>query len=156
MALQLLPDLRCRFSNGEQRVSPVRASLRFYFETRGVVVSHTVNDTVGHIISRITTPVRIDKLGTPRQLDRSLTLRHAVAPRYPAAFQEASGARVTLEFLIDETGRVRMPVLHAGDNHLLANAAAAALLDWQFAPATRQGEPVIVSARQEFVFPAKL
>lgn len=150
---EILPTLLCKPPASSVNGGPTRVTLRFFFEATGVVISQTVNDTVASLMTRITGPQRIEKLGTMRQLDRALEARHTVTPRYSAEVSGPTGTRVTLEFLIDEAGRVRMPVLHKGENWQLANAAADALLDWQFAPPTRKGEPIIVAARQEFVFP---
>lgn len=155
MAAELLPEIEYRLPDAGARTGPVRVPLRFLFEARGVVVSHSVNDTIDNLINRVLTPLRIDKLGTRSQLDRALTPQKTVAPLYPEAIHDAAGSRVTLEFLIDQNGRVRMPVLHEGENQLLANAAAVALLEWRFTPPTRDGRPVIVAARQEFVLPPK-
>jgi len=155
MAAEILPTLECRLPPSTSRDGPGRIKLRFFFETSGVVISQTAGSTVDSLITRITPARRINKLGTLNQLDHALALRHTVAPLYPESLHEAAGARVTLEFLIDETGRVRMPVLHAGDNEVLARAAAHALLDWRFTPPTRDGQPVIVSARQEFILPPR-
>ncbi|WP_138223201.1 energy transducer TonB [Nibricoccus aquaticus] len=155
MAAEILPTLECRLPPSTSRNGPGRIKLHFLFETKGVIISQNASNTVDSLITRITPVRRINKLGTLRQLDHALILRHSVAPHYPESLHEAAGARVILEFLIDETGRVRMPVLHTGDNQLLAHVATDALLDWQFAPPTRAGQPVIVSARQEFVLPPK-
>jgi outer membrane biosynthesis protein TonB len=155
MLAELLPALEFKLSTSKDLTGPVRVSLRFLFESTGVVVSHTASDSIDNILNRIATPRRIEKLGTPRQLDRAPTLQHTVAPLYPEDLNNTAGARVTLEFLIDQNGRVRMPVLHDGENQLLANAAATALLDWRFDPPTRGGKPVIVAARQEFVLPPR-
>ncbi len=133
---------------------PVRVAMTLHFQARGAVVSHTVNDTVDTLVNRMLAPRRIDKLGTPRQLDRPLAPVRTVSPLYPEA-PAGPGSRVVLDFLIDETGRVRMPVLHAGEDRVLANAATNALLEWRFDPPTRAGQPVIVAARQEFRFPAR-
>jgi TonB family protein len=155
MTDDLLRSLECRLPSSAAKDGPTRVTLQFSFESQGAVVSLTVNDTVDSLMTRITGLRRIDKMGTSRQLDHALTARHTVAPLFPEAAQNETGSSVTLEFLIDETGRVRMPVLHAGENRALANAAAHALMDWQFAPPTRAGRPVIVAARQEFILPPR-
>jgi outer membrane biosynthesis protein TonB len=155
MAAELLPDIEFKLPAVGDRTSPVRVGFNLSFEARGVVVSHAVTDTIDNLINRMVSPRRINKLGTPRQLDRVLTLRHTVAPLYPETPHTSADTRVVLDFLVDETGRVRMPVLHAGNNELLARASAHALLDWRFDPPTRDGRPVIVAARQEFVLPPR-
>ena len=134
---------------------PVRVALSLRFEARGAVVSHTINDTIDNLVNRIVPQRRIEKLSTARQLDQALTPRHTVAPRYPETLRTPAGSRIVLDFFVDETGRVRMPVLHAGDDHVLAQAATDALLEWRFDPPTRGGRPAIAAARQEFFLPAR-
>jgi TonB family protein len=96
---------------------------------------------------------RTNKVGTLRDLDESPKVIHAVSPRYPAALAtEKVAGRVILDFFIDEQGKVRMPALEKTDHEAFVDAAAAALMEWQFAPPTRNGKPVIVQARQVFVF----
>lgn len=155
MLAQLLPDLEFKLPASRNHNGPVRTSLNFSFEATGVVVSHSGNDSIDNLLNRFNPPRRIEKMGTQRQLDRAPVPQHTVAPLCPSDLLDAAGARVTLEFLIDQNGRVRMPVLHAGENLPFANAATNALLDWRFEPATRNGQPVIVAARQEFVLPPK-
>ncbi|MGC4072840.1 MAG: energy transducer TonB [Nibricoccus sp.] len=155
MLADLLPDLELKLPALRDRTGPVRTGLSVSFEATGVVVSHAAHDSIDALLNGIQPVHRIKKMGTRRELDRAPVPQYTVAPLYPSDLQEAGGARVTLEFLIDQNGRVRMPVLHAGENILLANAATSALLDWRFEPATRNGQPVIVTARQEFVLPPK-
>ncbi len=145
----ILQSLECKPLNPD---APVRVNVRFQFETRGVIVSHEARETVDRLLTPFagTRPVR--KLSTPAQLDQPLVARRTVSPQFPAGAHAEE--RVTLEFLIDESGRVRIPVLHKGANVPLANAAADALAQWEFDPPIREGRPAIVIARQEFVLPA--
>jgi len=48
-----------------------------------------------------------------------------------------------------------MPVLESAPDAAFAAQAARALVQWQFTRPTRNGRPVAVPARQEFVFPAR-
>jgi len=149
LAAEILRSLECKPLNPE---APVRANIHFQFQTRGVIVSHTASETVDRLLTPFTGIRPVRKLSKPSQLDQPLVPRRTVPPNYP---QAALGEeRVTIEFLIDESGRVRIPVLHKGANVSLANAAADALIQWEFEPPTRQGRPAIVIARQEFVLPA--
>lgn len=127
----------------------VRFALTVVFEARGAVISQTSQDTLDAWIENASGSRRIDKMGTARDIDGRLTATHTVNPGMPLA---TADGRVTLDFLIDEAGRVRMPALDRGDDLALAIAAADALMEWQFAPPTRRGQPVIVRAKQEFVF----
>ena len=127
----------------------VRFAMMVTFEAKGAVISQTMQDSFDAYLNTANGSRYIDKLGTRRDIDGRLTATHVVQPGVPAAKSEE---RVTLDFLIDEAGRVRMPALDRGENVVLAEAAAAALMEWQFAPPTRRGQPVIVRAKQEFVF----
>jgi len=131
----------------------IRPRLHFNFEATGVILSLTAIDNVTLRIDRLTGGHRTNKVGTLRDLDESLKVVHSVSPRYPASLaSEKVSGRVTLDFYIDEQGKVRMPALEQADHAAFVDAAAAALMEWQFAPPTRNGRPVIVQARQVFVF----
>lgn len=127
----------------------VRFGMTVTYEAKGTVISQTVQDSIDAFLQSASGSRYIDKMVTKRDLDGRLIATHVVQPGAPVADAEE---RVTLDFLIDETGRVRMPALARGDNLALAEAAADALLEWQFTPPTRKGQPVIVRAKQEFVF----
>ncbi len=86
-----------------------------------------------------------------RDLDRIPTPRHVVAPT--AALQPDAGD-VTVDFYIDEEGRVRIPVARETTDAAFANAAVDAVGQWQFDPPTSQGKPVLVHAAQTFTINA--
>jgi TonB family protein len=132
---------------------PVRGRLSFGFEAHGVVVSQSILDHVEARLREALGSRRIEKVATIRQLDQKLNATRTVSPRFPlqAGGQKLTGS-VTLDFLIDESGRVRMPVLDRADHRELAEAAVAALMEWQFDPPTQRGQPVIVKAKQQFLF----
>ena len=88
-----------------------------------------------------------------KQLDRIPTPVHVPAPRYPKEWADQGikgGAAV--DFYIDETGKARMPVVTTADRDELGALAESAVQEWQFAPPTRSGKPVVVRARQVFRF----
>jgi len=65
------------------------------------------------------------------------------------------GGKVSVEFYIDETGRVRMPSVDLETNEAyedLSATAIAAVGQWQFEPPTVKGRPVLVVAHQDFTF----
>lgn len=60
---------------------------------------------------------------------------------------------VTVEFYIDEEGKVRMPAVpRDAANDVFAAAAVAAVEKWRFEPPLRNGRRVLVQAQQEFNF----
>jgi len=91
-----------------------------------------------------------------RELDRIPIPVHIVPP---VAFKsDPHGAKrtVTVEFYIDEDGRVRMPAIgreEPDDDY--AAAAVSAVEQWRFEPPLRKGRPVLVLARQDFTFVSK-
>jgi len=131
----------------------IRPKIHFDFQASGVILSLTAADHVAQRMDRLAGGHRTNKVGTLRDLDEKPRVLHTVSPHYPAALaSEKVVGRVTLDFYIDEQGKVRMPALEYTDHDAFVDAAAAALKEWQFAPPTRNGKPVIVQARQVFVF----
>jgi TonB family protein len=100
-----------------------RSSRKFQYEVR------TLRD-----LDRIPAPLRIVRPVLPARADRS----------QPAA-------RVTVDFYIDETGRVRLPAVSRSEDNELAWAAVQAVAQWTFVPPTVNGVPVTVLASQRFV-----
>lgn len=78
--------------------------------------------------------------------DRPPRLLHRVQPVYPPpAFSQKVEGTVTLEILIDASGRVRrMKVIQSVP--MLDDAARDAVRQWVFAPATKDGRPVATLA----------
>jgi TonB family protein len=65
------------------------------------------------------------------------------------------GGRATVSFVVDETGRVRVPTLVAADDPALGAAALAMLASWRYHPPLRGGKPALVEQRSTFTFPAR-
>lgn len=87
------------------------------------------------------------------ELDAPLRAVSRVPPRYPEELQRGGvGGTVSVRFLVDQTGRVRLPHVVAADAPELAPLALAALESWRFDPPRRHGLPVVISAQQAFVF----
>ena len=89
----------------------------------------------------------------PRDLDRIPTPTKIVRPDYPAQIEQLShGGHVTVEFYIDQTGRVRMPSASSETNEVLAALAIRAVEQWRFEPPVARGRPALVQIRQDFNF----
>ena len=88
-----------------------------------------------------------------KNLDAIPTPLNVVAPAYPLEWA-ANGVvgQVTVDFYIDETGKVRFVAATSRANPLLTEIAVEAVKKWQFAPPTRRGHPVLVHAQQLFNF----
>lgn len=78
--------------------------------------------------------------------DQPPRLLHRVPPEYPQqAFTQKVEGTVTVEILIDATGKVRRPrVIHSIPQ--LDDAVVAAVRQWVFAPAMKGGRPVATLA----------
>jgi hypothetical protein len=97
---------------------------------------------------------RAYKLG---ELDRIPTPVQVVQPVLPKG-DTPRGAphRVTVEFFIDEKGRVRVPTVDRDEvDDVYAAAMVTAVEQWRFEPPMRHGRPVLVIAQQDFDFRPK-
>jgi TonB family protein len=81
-------------------------------------------------------------------LDAKLRPIWRAMPIYPAALKEEKIAgRAEVEFVIDRTGRARVPKILSATRDEMGWAAATAISQWLFEPPTRGGEPVDVRVR---------
>lgn len=94
----------------------------------------------------------------PSRLDRPLQPLVVKAPLYPKTLcEQGVTGSVTVEFFIDETGRVRMPMVYEAQNDILAGLSLLAVEQWRFSPPSSRNQPVLVRVRQKFDFqPEKL
>ena len=91
-----------------------------------------------------------------RELDRIPIPAHVVPPVTLKTGPHTSKRTVTVEFYIDEEGRVRMPAIGRDEiDDEFSAAAVSAVEQWRFEPPTRKGLPVLVQARQDFNFVPK-
>lgn len=150
---------RWRFEPARRDGRPIRArtEIRFHFAADRAVVGLNASSTVRELAAFTGSQLRFyERLCRAADLDRPPQPVKSVSPRRiaPTAGAPAVVARPTvIDFIIDETGRPRMPVLVSAPDDAHALSAADALLQWQFAPPTRRGEPTAVRVRQEFRFP---
>lgn len=103
------------------------------------------NPTAG--VSTDQQPKKADANSTPaRPLSRT-------PPQYPdAMLRYGVKGRVTVDFVIDATGKVRDAVVFESNNPAFDTAALKAVRAWTFAPATRDGKPVEMRSRVPVVF----
>ncbi|MFZ5497353.1 MAG: TonB family protein [Verrucomicrobiota bacterium] len=136
---------------GVRRAS--RANVLFEFRNQGVVVQTLPGALLRQALLSVLESHYEYRPCHLRELDRIPTPIHVVSPAVRLEEQKRS---VTVEFYIDEQGRVRLPAVDRGSaDDLLAAAAVAAVEQWRFEPPLRKGQPVLVYAQQEFSFQAK-
>jgi TonB family protein len=146
---------RWRFVPARYYGEPITAQseILFNFRVDGVVISQNlIEHFLEHARARDEPPF-IYEPSTLRELDRIPTPVHVVSPAYSKEMAE-QGLRgeVTIDFYIDEQGRVRLPVVGRNQPPELAALAIEAVSQWVFEPPTRRGQPVLVQARQRFDF----
>jgi TonB family protein len=83
-------------------------------------------------------------------LVRGLLPVHEDAAEPPAS--SSVGGRATLSFVIDETGKVRVPIVETADAPEVAAAALAVVARWVYDPPTADGRPVLVEERKTLTF----
>ncbi|HTO04256.1 MAG TPA: TonB family protein, partial [Opitutus sp.] len=134
----------------------VRTEVRLFFESTGQVITLDPGSALRQLTAYAHQPRLINQLCTPAELDAMPTLLKKISPPHPGRRPGAASTsgRATLDFIIDEQGQPRMPVVISASDDEYANAAAVALSQWKFTPPSRQGKPVAVHVRQEFVFSA--
>lgn len=81
---------------------------------------------------------------TLRDLDRKLRPVSQRPPHFPMSEQPVQNAEATIEFLVDEDGRARLPRVVAATSEAFGEAAALGVASWRFDPPTRGGRPVVV------------
>jgi TonB family protein len=93
----------------------------------------------------------------PDELDAPLArVREPEAPNVGASVAALEhGGRATVSFVVDETGRVRVPTLVAADDPALGAAALAMLASWRYGPPLHRGKPALVEQRSTFTFPPR-
>lgn len=136
---------------GRARAS--RADVLFQFKDQGVIVQNLPGALEQRALTGYMQGRYIYQPCKLRELDRIPTPVHVVRPSIKS---DGSKHSITVEFYIDEEGKVRMPAVakeSADDDY--AAAAVTAVEQWRFEPPLRKGRPVLVYAQQEFTFHSK-
>ena len=135
------------------RARSSRADVLFQFKDQGVIVQNfpgalEQRALAGYMQGRyVYEPCKL------RELDRIPTPVHVVRP---AIKTDGNSHSITVEFYIDEEGKVRMPaVARESADDTFAAAAVSAVEQWRFEPPLRKGKPVLVYAQQQFTFRPK-
>lgn len=134
----------------------VRAEVNLLFEATGQVLTLDAASTVRQLTAYAYRPEFTHRIWPASQLDTHPAPTHTVSPQHPGKTQDGkiTPGRAVLEFIIDEKGTPRMPVVVSSTNLNFAATAADALSQWRFTPPLRRGKPVAARVRQEFVFTA--
>lgn len=147
-----------RYTPAMDRGQPigVRMELKFQFEAKGRVISLMAIETpeVLHKMMGLGQAF-VTTVSNLSDLDRPLAAVNPESPRYPAGVAATASRSVLVDFYVDEKGQPRMPVVINSSHENFSLAAVDALSRWRFTAPTRDGKPVAVRVRQEFIFPTR-
>jgi TonB family protein len=145
-----------RYEPAVKKGQPVgqRSVVRVFFESRGRIVSIQGGEALTSFTQRGGNARFTNRVAEEGELDQRLGVAEMARPRFPARLvgRGPEASSVLLDFYVDEAGRPRMPVILGSEDEQFSMAALEALDSWRFVPPTRQGKPVVVHVRQEFVF----
>lgn len=149
-----LKEWRYEPARKQGRPIGLRSVVRILFESRGRVISVQGGDVFSALVSETVNPHFVNRQAEPSEVDQPLGIAEMARPRFPAQLvgRGPEASSVLIDFYVDEAGRPRMPVILGSEDPLFSLAALDALDSWRFVPPTRQGKPVVVHVRQEFVF----
>jgi TonB family protein len=130
--------------------------VHFDFTRTGVVVSVSPFDAIMSRVEEIEKGRYAYRAHTLRELDRIPTPVQVVSPLSPALVGSEKKRTVSVDFYIDEQGRVRMPSVPRADvGTACAACALEAVRQWRFEPPMYKGRPALVLVRQQFNFVTK-
>jgi len=143
---------RAKFQPLRENERPVTTVVGFImrFESRGmIVIERHAADRVDDTHPALLTYEPCD----PRRLDKPLEAITVVSPAYSRELgQQGAIGSVVLDYYVDESGRVRMPVIRQSEHQALAGLSLAAIEQWQFKPPVSRNKPVLVRVQQKFEF----
>ncbi|WP_221029555.1 energy transducer TonB [Actomonas aquatica] len=153
-AINLIKHSIYRPAMVDGRPVPLRAELPIEFTVDGITINSDFQSIVdlylqgGHARDRQTV-----FQATLQELDAIPVPIAVAAPSFPSELaQQGIVGKVVIDFFIDQAGKVRMPAIAAKDHEQLGTLALEAVRTWRFEPPLRDGHPVIVRVRQEFMF----
>jgi TonB family protein len=132
-----------------QEIVPI---VRFIFTSKGISV---VSALTGSLASKDRDVVENAPVILPSFAELSPPPRALVQPmpRFTGALADrAAGGTATVKFFVDETGRVRVPIVVDCSVPELGRAALAAVEQWRFEPPRIAGHKTIVLETQTFSF----
>lgn len=154
-SLAALREWRYEPARIDGRPIGVITEVRFVFEAGRVLVQMSSSDLLTALMYQ-THRASGYEIGGLAELDRIPVPQVVQSPAYPEEYaKKGIVGEALVEFIIDETGKVRMPSVVRADYEELAQLANHAVKDWQFEAPLKKGHPVAVRAQQLFKFQPK-
>jgi TonB family protein len=131
-------------------MQPRRELLQFEFRSDGTIAQLT---HAASMAQQLAAPIREnamrtvlwDTLPSPPQV-----LRNPMPQLAVTAASRSAGKVLTVSFVIDTQGRVRVPVVESATDSEVAAAVLDALARWEFSPSHEDGIAVLVQAQRSF------
>jgi TonB family protein len=139
--LEVVPQWR--FLATTERL-PKREVLRFEFKQQGVITTLSHRESSKAAFPNPMMPIRTmmaDQLRKPPQRIGQLQ-----------SMGIKNSGKVSVSYIIDTKGKVRVPVVLSASSPELGDAAIAMVKQWQFAPVTMNGSPVLVEDSRVLTF----
>jgi len=155
-AVNLLKSWRYKAAAVDGICVGTRQELILTYVSTGRVVSMQAVDSIDALTQGLIPPALLRLTCTPGELDHPVTVLQSVSPSHPGRIENSSqpSGSTKIDFIVDERGQIRMPVVLESTNEQYAQAAIGALSQWRFATPTKHGKPIAVRVQQQFVFPA--
>lgn len=143
-----------RFERAPGASVPRREVFQFDFRRTGTVSSSSQRDASKAFFPSLPAanerPIRTVEWDTLVQRPERMA---GVAPIYPQALRERGvTGHAVVSFVIDTTGRVRVPAIVAFSERAFGDAVLQAVRGWQFSPLLHEGERVQISVTRAFAF----
>jgi len=97
----------------------------------------------------------VDQLFSMADLDQKPRVIYQPSPQTGSQLQKLAPGTVTIVFVVDQRGRVEIPLVQSSSNPAFEAPALAAVKQWKFEPGKRNGEPVRFRMRVPITFPKK-
>lgn len=149
---------RWRFQFVESSTVPRREVIQFEFKRTGTISSLSQRDATKSFFPQTetaqTAPIRSIEWGALEAPPERIVM---TTPVYPQALrlQRIKGYAI-VSFVIDATGRVRVPVVTGASEAQFGEAALSAVREWRFEPPSHEGGAVHVLVERSFTFGAGL
>lgn len=154
-AISLVKHWRYKPATLDGQAVGVRLELKLNFVATGRVISLTALDATNAFAQRSFPRKFSTRVCAMKELDRPIAMLEVVSPLHPGHWENAAEKEgsTLIDFYVDESGLIRMPVVMETTNQNYAKAAVSALSQWRFTAPMKQGKPIAVRVQQKFIFP---
>ncbi|MCC5021644.1 MAG: TonB family protein [Candidatus Synoicihabitans palmerolidicus] len=121
-----------------------RDTRMFEFERHGIIMSGTQRDASRSAVNPAGDQVEAPLSTVPEQdLGQHLELIGGQFPPYPSELKGyVNEGEAILEFVVDASGRARMPAVVYATNPTFGRAVLTQIGEWRFTPPTKAGKPI--------------